>query len=130
MEPLHLGVTGLGIVATIVGLYVRLVKPRLDQAIDDAVDTAKWRTATDARLHSLEEDRQHIREGIAGLNLAIQESARQSTQEHAQMREFVHGEIRRVEEKITERHKTLYDKVDRLRDHITDCKITKKKGER
>ena len=115
--------TAVGIIGAVAGIYTKLIKPKLDQALGEAVETAKWRTATDARIASLEEDRTLIREGIAGLNMAVGELKEQNSSQHLEAREAMHRETEKIRDLIDRR-------IGNLHDRINTCAISEKKKKR
>ena len=104
--------------ATALAAVLRLRKLDKDAIVDEALRRDKIET----RLDSLESDVKALEnkddatmEMFDRLTTSVQEMRDESTNQHAALKDFVHGEIRRIEEKMSDRHQKLFDKIDTLR---------------
>ena len=121
MNDLKLLLMLIGLIAGLFSFYRLNVKPKIieakkaaDRAMEDAVETAKWRTMTDMRVDILEKAGTSISEGIAHIQKSIETMQADNTSQHVGMKDLLNSEIRRIEEGVRADHKELYNKLETL----------------
>lgn len=109
------------------GLYQIFIKPRLDKTnkiIDthneEVKKTLVWRTDMEARVKSLENSDNRIFEGLSAVQLGIEHIQKEAAEQHAQTNQVIQGEVRRLEDRVSEDKKDIFKSIEDLRNLVLE----------
>lgn len=105
-------VGGITFISAVAAFYRLNISPKVRRM----VELEKWRDKVDWRLDAAEKNDNKVAEALTNLTLVLGEIKDQNSAEHRTMREFVHEEIRRMEDKASRRSEKIFDQIKEIRD--------------
>lgn len=124
----HIGSAFIGLISIILGVYARInmiwvvpAKAREEERKKERQEEREkflvWKTSTESRVAQLEHVDTEFKALLDVINVGIQELKTEQASQHSDMRDLLHAEISRLEEKMSARNGEIFAKIDQIKLH-------------